>query len=221
MEKKVSSIVTVLLVVSVLFCLFSANETKSSSVSDNVSTGITLKSVARVKQSKCMNPDGFKLPTTNPAVLSDHGFGSVLIFEDETADYDNARLNVKIPLDIDSTVQPILQIDWSCPTADPTSDSVKIRWEVGYIWLANDESSDATSGVSDAQSITANYNVSTIANGLVESSVQLADYASTDKYLVVNIARRSDATPDTGTSVAANILGACLYYTKDTLGEPL
>jgi len=221
MNKKVSTILTVLLVTLALFSFSLVKETKSSSVSDNVSNGIVLQSNARVKQSKCINANGFKLPTTNPAALSDHGFGSVLVFSDETADYDNARLTIKVPLDIDSTVQPILKVDWSCPTADPTSDTVKIRWEVGYIWLANDESSDATSGVSDAQSITANYNVSTIANGVVESEIQLSDYESTDKYFVANIARRSDATPDTGTSVAANILGACLYYTKDKLGEPL
>jgi len=221
MKRKVLTTMTILLVISAFVSLFLINETKSSSVSDNISKGIILQSTARVKQTKCVNASGFQLPTTNPAVLSDHGFGSVLVFSDETADYDNGRVTIKVPKDIDSTVQPILLIDWSCPTADPTSDSVKIRWEVGYIWLANDESSDATSGVSKAQSVTANYNVSTIANGLVESSVQLADYASTDKYLVANIARRSDATPDTGTSVAANILGACLYYTKDRLGEPL
>lgn len=221
MKRKILTTVTILLAISAFVSLFLINETKSSSVSDNISRGIILQSTARVKQTKCTNANGFKLSTTNPAVLTDHGFGSVLVFSDETSDYDNARLTVKIPKDIDSTVQPILQIDWSCPTADPTSDSVKIRWEVGYIWLANDESSDATSGVSDAQSITANYNVSTIANGLVESDVQLVDYVSTDKYLVANIARRSDATPDTGTSVAANILGACLYYTSNKLGEPL
>jgi len=214
MSKKLATIVTVLLVTMAFFCLFPINETKSSSVSDNVSTGITLKSVARVKQIECINASGFRLPTTNPAVLTDFGSGSVLVFADETADYDNARMSIKVPKDIDSTVQPYLQLDWSC---DAATDDVNVRWEVIYIWLAEDETSDATSDAT----ITGDYTISDTTKGLVESDIQLSNFLSTDKYLHVNIARRSDATQDLADGQNANIFGACLYYTKDKLGEPL
>jgi len=214
MNKKLATIVTVLLVTMAFFCLFPINETKSSSVSDNVSTGIILESVARVKQIECINANGFRLPTTNPAVLTDFGSGSVLVFADETADYDNSRMSLKVPKDIDSTVQPYLQLDWSC---DAATDDINVRWEIIYIWLAEDETSDATSDAT----ITGDYTISDVTKGLVESDIQLSNFLSTDKYLHVNIARRSDATQDTSDGQNANIFGACLYYTKDRLGEPL
>ena len=215
MSKKLATIVTILLVTMAFFCLFPIGETKSSSVSDNVSTGITLKSVARVMQTECINASGFRLPTTNPAALTDLGLGgSMLVFADETADYDNARMAVKVPKDIDSTVQPYIQLDWSC---DAATDDVNVRWEVTYLWIGADETSDATS---DAV-VTGDYTISDVTKGLVESDIQLANFLYTDKFLYVNIARRSDATQDTSDGQNANIFGACLYYTKDKLGEPL
>lgn len=214
MNKKVSTMVTILLVTLALFCIFPISETKSSSVSNNISQGIVLESTSRVKRIECVNASGFRLPTTNPATLTDFGSGSVLVFADETADYDNGRISIKVPKDIDSTVQPFLQLDWSC---DAATDDVNVRWEVTYIWLGEDETSDATS---DAI-ITGDYTISDTTKGLVESDIQLSNFLSTDKSLHANIARRSDATQDTSDGQNANIFGACLYYTANKLGEPL
>jgi len=215
MKNKVLNVLTGLLVGSFLVSLLAVTSSiKASDVSDNVSTGITLQSTARVKQIECINASGFRLPTTNPAVLTDFGSGAVLVFADETADYDNARVTIKVPKDIDSTVQPFLQLDWSC---DAATDDVNVRWEVIYIWIGEDETGDATSDAT----ITGDYTISDTTKGLVETDIQLSNFLSTDKYLNANIARRSDATQDIADGANANILGACIYYTKNKLGEPL
>jgi len=219
MKKGFLNISIFLIVLIAAFSLFLTDSGDTSSIQENISRGIILKSTSRVKKTECVNANGFKLPTTNPAVLKDatSDVGSILEFKDETSDYDNARLSIKVPKDIDSSVQPMLQLEWFCTTAEPTDDSLNIRWEIIYIWTALDETSDASGDVTYA----GNYNASDIAKGLIETNIQLAGFVAGDRYLQANIARRSDATPDTATGATANILGACLYYTANKLGEAL
>jgi len=219
MKSGVVNVLIFILVISAAIGLFVCNNGQSSSVKDNTSYGIILTSTSRVKNTECVNANGFKLPTTNPAVLKDatSDVGSILEFKDETSDYDNARLTIKIPKDIDVTVQPMLQFEWFCTTAEPTDDSLNVRWEITYIWTALDETSDSSGDIT----YTNNYNASDIAKGLVETNIQLSGFVAGDRYLQANIARRSDATPDTATAATANILGACLYYTANKLGESL
>lgn len=219
MKKGLLNVSIFILSLTAIFCIFLSNKGDTSSITDNTSRGIILTSTSRVKKIECVNSTEFRLPTTNPATLKDatSDVGSILEFKDETSDYDNARLKIEVPKDIDSSVQPNLQLRWFCTTAEPTDDSISIRWEIKYIWVGIDETSDASSDTT----VVGNYNASDTIRGLVETDIQLAGMASTDRYIIANISRRSDATPDTADGATANILGGCLYYTANKLGEPL
>lgn len=215
MKGKLSAVIIVLFIVLAFISPFLVNEIKSSSVSDNISRGIILKSTGRVKQIDCVRATEFDLPTTRPAVLNEYGIGSILEFTDATQDISLAEF--RFPLEIDTSVQPMLQLQWSCPTADPTGDVINVKWQIAYIWLAEDATTDdsAETTISDV------YNVSSTAKGLVEIDIQLANMASTDKRLHVQITRLGDATSDTADGVNANLFDACLYFILNKLGEPL
>ena len=148
-------------------------------------------------------------------MLAEHGIGSVLEFTDATQDICLAEF--RVPLGIDTSAQPMLQVEWACDTADPTSDSIKVRWQITYAWFGEDATTDiAADATSDAV-----YNVSTTAKGLVESDIQLAEMTSTDKRLRAKITRIADGTDDTANSVNADLFDACLYYIINKLGETL
>jgi hypothetical protein len=215
MKKSIPNSLIILSIIVIFCCMFLCNETKSSSIRDNTSRGIILNGPARVKQIECVDAMGMKLPAANPATSVEYGFGAAIEFSDATID--SSLVRIRVPKDIDYTVQPMLQLEWSCPTADPTGDIVNVRWEITYTWLAIDETSDVTSGTTIAN----NYNVSETAKGLVETDIQLADFSSDDNFLYTKIVRRADATPDTADSAVVNLFDACLYYTKNKLGEPL
>lgn len=215
MRKKILNAVIILLVISAFASLFFINNIKASHVSDNTSRGITLKSTARVKQRDCVNATEFGLPGTRPAVLAEYGIGSVLEFTDATQDICFAEF--RVPLGIDTSAQPMLQMEWACDTPDPTGDVVNVRWQITYLWLAEDATADAAAdATSDAV-----YNVSSTAKGLVESDIQLAGMASTDKRLRARITRIGDATQDTANGVNADLFDACLYFIINKLGEPI
>lgn len=213
MKKGLLNVSIFLIVLIAAFSMFLTDNGDTSSISNNTSRGIILTSTARVKKTTCATE--YKLPTTNPAAIVEHGIGFVYEFSDATPDTVLSRY--KVPKDIDPSVQPMLQLMWSCPTAEPTDDSVNVRWEITYIWIVNDLSTDSTSSTT----ITGNYNTSDYAGGLVETNIQLAGFEASDDVLFAKIVRRADATPDTADSAAVNLLDSLLYYTSNKLGESL
>lgn len=208
-------IVVILSFVLVLSGVVLTNKLMGSSIRDNTSQGIILQSTSRVKQIDCVSAPEFQLPTSNPAVLDEYGIGSVLEFTDATQDI--ALAEFRVPLGIDTSAQPMLQLEWSCPTADPTGDVVNVKWQIGYLWIAEDGTTDGAAETTTS----AVYNVSSTAKGLVETDIQLASMASTDKRLHVQITRLGDATDDTANGVDANLFDMCLYYIINRLGEPI
>jgi len=215
MRKGFINILFFILILIAAFYLFIPKPGDTSSVRDNISRGIILTSTSRVKKVECIEAIGIQLPSANPAALVEYGLGAAVEFSDATID--SSLVRIRIPKDIDSSVQPKLQLEWSCPTADPTGDVVNVRWEVTYTWLAADETSDVTTGTT----VTGNYNVSSTAKGLVETDIQLAGFVSSDNFLYAKIVRRADATPDTANSAVVNLFDSCLYYTANKLGESL
>ena len=173
---------------------------------------INLYGTARVYQSNWVSAENFKVPATNPADLVEYGIGSALEFGDEAVNYEYARLRIKVPSDIDSSVQPILILGWSCP-----STGVNVRWELEYNWRAVGEAMDAAA----EGTVTDNYAASGTAKGLVMTQVQLANFSSSDVCFTATIARRSDNAGDTATGAVAHLHGACLYYVKNKLGIAL
>jgi len=217
MKKNILKSRITLLIIFIIFSLFlfSNVSIRASSISDNTSRGITLQSTSRVKQIDCIRATEFGLPGTRPAVLAEHGIGSILEFTDATQDISLAEFRVS--LGIDTSAQPMLQLQWACDTPDPTGDVVNVRWQITYAWFGEDATTDiAADATSDAV-----YNVSSTAKGLVESDIQLSGMASTDKRLRAKITRIADGTDDTANGVNADLFDACLYFIINKLGESL
>lgn len=205
----------VLFVSFLLSVMFVCDNLMGSSIQDNTSQGIVLRSTSRVYQHDCVRATEFDLPTANPAVLDEWGIGSVLEFTDATQD--TALAEYRVPLGIDDSAQPYIQLQWCSPTADPTGDVVNVKWQVAYIWLSDDETTDAAAETTT----TVVANVSSTAKGLVETNIQLAGMGSADERLHTQIKRLGDATEDTNDGQDANIFDSCLYFIIDRLGESL
>ena len=217
MKKKIFKVTGLLIILSIIL-LFSIRQIKASSISDNTSNGITLRSNSRAKQIDCKSATEFDLPASNPAVLDEYGIGSVCEFTDATQDVVLAEY--RVPLGIDTSVQPYIQMHWSCPTADPTGDVVNVRWRLRYKWISSDVSTDLTDSTYEATTDTT-VNVNTYGKGLVETNIQLANMTSADDRLHLQITRVGDATQDTDTRADANLFDECLYFIINKLGEAL
>lgn len=226
MKKNLSFLVLfVLFLLLIVSGMFICDELIGSGIQDNVSRGITLQSTSRVYQHDCKSATEFDLPTANPAVLDEWGIGSVCEFTDATQDVVLAEY--RIPLGIDKTLdpndstvtlyQPYIQLQWASPTADPTSDTIKVRWQIAYLWLADDETTDGSAEITTISLP----NVSTTANGLVETNIQLASMSALDERLHVQITRLGDHTSDTNDGQDANLFDTCFYYIMNKLGESL
>ena len=207
MKKGFLNVAIFILSLAAIFCIFFNNSGNTSSITSNTSRGIILTSTSRVKK---IEKARISLPAANPAALIEYGLGDAIEFSDATQDA--ALLMVRIPKDIDRTVQPNLQLEWS---SEATGDA---RIALTYIWIAEDETTDVTSGTTTTT--TAVYTNSNI-KGLIETEIQLADMSADDIYLKGKIARIADHTSDTANSAVIHIFDSYLYYTANKLGEPL
>lgn len=140
----------------------------------------------------------------------DLGIGKVLQFSDAAVNYEISTAKIKVPRDMDTSVQPKLIIGWS--TSD--NNGLKCRWEMNYLWrtAAEDMSAIAEGSVTD------DYTDSVVAHGLNMTEIQLANLAATDACLIIQLARRSDVGGDTLNGINVDLHGVCLYYTASKLG---
>lgn len=175
----------------------------------------TLAGTARINNSEWMSAQNFKVPATNPATMIHYGVGWALEFADEANNYEHAELRIAVPKDMDRSVQPVLILGWSCPTADDGNDSVQVRWELGYLWRAPNDPMDAAVEAT----VVNNFTASETEKGLVITQIQLAELGANDVCLSCELTRRSDHEDDTADGVAAHVAGACLYYTANRHGE--
>lgn len=173
----------------------------------------TLAGTARVYQGRWLNASGVQGHGANTPTLTDLGIGVVLRYSDAPANYECASAKMRVPGNIDSTIQPQILIGWSSATADPGDDTKQCRWEIAYLWRTEDEDMSAAAD----GTVTNNYSASTVANGLVITGVQLANMGAADACVTVRICRRSDVAGDT-LGDNADLHGICLRYVANRLG---
>lgn len=177
---------------------------------------INLHGTARVIQTIELNVGAISLHGLNVPTLTDLGIGKVLRFSDAGVNYEVVTTRIKVPKDMDTSVQPKIVICWSSATTDPGDDSKQCRWEINYLWRTENESFAAAA----EGTVTDNYSSSTTANGCTMNEVQLSNLASNDVCLIIQIARRSDDADDT-LGDNADLQAIHLQYTKNKLGEAI
>jgi len=173
---------------------------------------INLHGTARVAGALWIGAEGIRAPpTTKPATLIELGISIAWEFSDATDD--TVMANMRIPNRMDRTVAPAVVLGWSSPTADPGDDSKQAVWQVEYLWTAVDES--VAAAAQGTLSVTTS--ASTVANGLVLSTVTPAAADAADQCLHVRIKRLGAAGADTLGDVA-HLSGICMSFTANKLG---
>ena len=168
---------------------------------------------ARVRKMDWLSVGAIRTHGANIPTEADLGIGKVLRFSDAPVNFECCTAKIKVPSDIDLTVQPILLIGWS--TSD--NNGLDCRWQLGYLWRTeNEDMSAAAEGT-----ITDDYTDTVVVNGLNMTQVQLDDLAVGDVCLTIQLCRRSDNAGDTLNAIDVDLHGICLYYIADKLGEAL
>jgi hypothetical protein len=186
----------------------------SNHISIDQSGRITLIGDARYKSTEWISASGLRALPAQPATYVTYGIGGAWEFSDGVTNGSGARIG--IPYEMDRSVQPYLRFGWSCPTADPGDNSIKVRWEIEYSYRAVAESMDAAADVT----VVDDYVTSTVAKGMVLTDILLVLPSSTDICLGVHFNRIGGHANDNAGAVA-HLFGVCLYYTADKLGEQL
>lgn len=167
---------------------------------------------ARVLSALWIGAEGLRAPpVTKPAALVELGISVAWEFSDATDD--TIVANMRIPNRMDRTVAPTISLGWSSPTADPGDDSKQAVWQVEYLWTALNES--VAAAADGTLSVTTS--ASTVANGLVLSTVTLAAPGATDQCLHMRIKRLGAAGADNLGDVA-HLSGICMTFTSNKLG---
>lgn len=173
---------------------------------------INLHGTARVFSALWLGAEGLRAPPlTKPAAFVEVGISAAWEFSDATDD--TVVANMRIPSRMDRTVAPTISLGWSSPTADPGDDSKRAVWQVEYLWTALNES--VAAAADGTLSITTS--ASTVANGLVLSTVTPAAPGATDHCLHTRIKRLGADGADTLGDVA-HLSGMCMLFTSDKLG---
>jgi len=158
-----------------------------------------------------LQAESVRAPGVNPAVYEDLGITGVWQFADGLT-----RVIVcKLPLvtDIDRTKDASFYLGW-CSLAQ----SKNARWQVEYRVLKEDED---VSGAAD-DTLTQIEVSSATANGMVLSTftIPAGRIEDDDHCILFRVSRLGGDDLDT-LSAAANLVGVCLRYQSDKLGEPV
>lgn len=170
---------------------------------------MTRAGTARTLNAIWLGAEGLKAPGVKPATFVDHGITGVWEFTDGTDD--TVIAHMRAPLRMDRLVAPTIVVCWSSPVADPGDDSKQATWDVEYLWMAVDE--DTTVAAQATVPVTAS--ASTVANGMVISSVTLAVPSAIDHCVGFRIKRRGDTDSLGG---VAHLMGLRMKFTSDKLG---
>lgn len=191
----------------------------TTNYSENDETGsYTAYGTARFKRSVVMLAEGFKAPGTKPAELVELGIGYGWAFDDADAERVLCHYMTVPEIDRANIIQPALMLHWGGETADPGDDTIQARWQVEYLWISPGE--DLTNATPD-DTLVDNYSTSVVANGYVETKVQLADFTASDKMLHVVVSRLADEAGDTLDGKLAYLHCACLMVVCNTHGTSI
>jgi len=179
---------------------------------------LTLHGDARVIKGMWIGAEGMSAPPAQSASWVDHGISGAWRFIENAnpATAQTVVSNMMRPYDIDHSVNPAFTIGWSAGVVVGNCE-----WQVEYLWTAEDENTiagaqDTLLGSVDADNVT----VSGVANGLVRSNFSIDPPGVNDRCLHVRIRRRGDLAADTVTGVV-ELIGVCMSYTSNKLGEPI
>jgi len=158
-----------------------------------------------------LQAEAVRAPGVNPAVYDDLGITGVWQF----ADGFTRVIHCKLPMvtDMDRTKDASFYLGW-CSSAQ----SKNARWQVEYRVLKEDE--DVSGAAEDT--LTQTEASSATANGMVLSSftIPAASIGVDDHCILFRVSRLGGDDLDTLSDVA-NLVGVCLHYQSDKLGDPV
>ncbi len=180
---------------------------------------LTMTGNARIEKDLWIEAGGIKAPGAKPATEVAHGTMETLAwsFADQglVANQESVSLRTPVPNDIDMSVPPYVVLGWSSTTVDPGDDSEQVKWQLEYLWLAEDE--DTTAGPGGTVTVTSS--TSTTSEGLVLSTFpNLSTPGGGDATIQFKLTRLSADGADT-VSDSVELHGFCFRYTADKLGS--
>ena len=180
---------------------------------------LTMLGTARVLNAIWIDAGGIKAPGAKPATEVAHGVLEVPAwrFADQAlvANQESVSFSIRIPERMDRTVSPTIIIGWSTTTTDPDDDSEQVKWQLEYVWRSQDESTI----VGPQETLTVLTTASAIAEGFRASTFIGIDIPSgTDICIHCRLTRLSADAEDT-VADDVELLGVCLQWTSDKLGQ--
>ena len=174
---------------------------------------ITLNGTARVIRNRWLNVAGLKAPGGKPATEVAHGLDGAWQFANQAieANQENVSGRMLLAPTMDRSVAPTGKIAWSSNGADVGD----CKWQVEYVWTAVNEPTNASA----QETLTVVSTASSTSNGMTVVEITGIDLpSSTDQCITFKITRLSADAQDTITGTV-EVVGVCLSYTSNKLGE--
>jgi len=174
---------------------------------------LNLHGTARVKKDLWVGANGIKAPGAKPATFVEDGLTGCWEFADQAVAGNQEQVSgtIKIPLDMDRSVEPTYNIGWHANGISPGN----CKWQFEYLWVGANE--DVTAAAQETLTIVST--ASATSNGLVVAQVSGIDLpSSTDKAMFWRITRLS-ADPQDTIAAVTHMRGQFFQYTADKLGE--
>lgn len=176
---------------------------------------LTLTGTARVKKRLYIDANGIKAPGAKPATFVEDGLTGCWEFADEGVEANQQSVSgtLLIPMDMDRSVVPTMNIGWHADGVSPGN----CKWQLEYLWRSSNE--DVTAGAQETLTIVST--ASATSNGLTIAPFSGMDLpSSTDQALFWKVTRLSADGQDTISDVT-HLRGQFFEYTANSLGEEL
>ena len=180
---------------------------------------VTMAGTARVINAMWVDAGGIKAPGAKPATAVSHGILETPAWrfanQAVLANQESVSFSMRIPGQMDRTVEPTISIGWSTTTTDPSDESEQVKWQLEYLWRSADESTTAAA----QESLTVTSTASTVAEGFVFLTFTGIDIPSgTDICIHCKITRLSADGADT-VADDVELHGICFSWTSNKLGS--
>lgn len=173
---------------------------------------VSLVGTARVYKSIWLPFNALKVPGTKPATFKEWGISGAWEFSDATDD--TIVCNIMIPLDMDVSVAPSLNLGWSTHTAVATETAL---WQLEYLYTSPGEETVASA----EKTLTDAGDATTTADALIVTTINgIGAPSATDKCFHARIKRLGANATDDLTDTA-ELHGLCYIYTSNKLGDGL
>lgn len=173
---------------------------------------LSLSGKARVLKGVWVPFNALKAPGTKPATFKEWGISGVWEFSDATDD--TIVFNLPVPLDMDRSIAPYIQIGWSTNTAVVTETAT---WQLEYLYREPGEDTTATA----QGTLSANSNAAATADGMVVADIAGMDLPSGNDVCTHFRLKRLGAGGSDDLTDTAELHGVCFRYVADKLGTPI